>query len=530
MNAEHPFEQFLKTFVPNVANKTRQLNKVLWLLETTGSSDAADLKAELDTEVRMLFNDKSTYEKLLKWDRESSLKDPISKRQLNVLIRAFKQNIIPQSLVEEIAIKEAALLYAYANFRTKLDGKILSDNDIRDILKKENDTEVRKKAWNASKEIGMELAPKILELVQLRNKAAHSLGYKDYFQMQLELQEVDETWLFQTLDALSTQSEAAYENTIKKIEKQQCQRFGVSASELGPWAWCEPFGQEDPLDSKELDTLVGEIDICDASIKYFQKMGIDVVPILNRSDMYERPGKNQHAFCINVDRNSDVRTLNNVKQTIKWMEVVLHELGHAIYEIGFDGKLPWLLREPPHMITTEAMALIAGRQAYLPESLQHLITNAKDKKTLIDKAKESLKRRQLIFSRWVLVMSYFERELYRNPKQDLNKLWWQLVKRYQKIPMPENREGKCDWAAKYHIGLAPVYYFSYLLGEMFASAIEETLQRETGSSHLATKQAGDFLQKKLFLPGNSMKWNTLIEHVIGKPLSADAWIHQFAKE
>ena len=98
-------------------------------------------------------------------------------------------------------------------------------------------------------------------------------------------------------------------------------------------------------------------------------MGVDVQPILKRSDMYERPGKNQHAFCIHIDREGDVRTLNNVKESIKWLETVLHELGHAIYELGFDENLPWLLREPPHMIPTEAMALIAGRQAYRYDSL-----------------------------------------------------------------------------------------------------------------------------------------------------------------
>ena len=81
---EHPFEQFLNTFVPEVARKSKQLNKAFWILETTGSTDAADLKADLDTELRFLFNDPSTYEKLLVWDKDPSLIDPILKRQLNI--------------------------------------------------------------------------------------------------------------------------------------------------------------------------------------------------------------------------------------------------------------------------------------------------------------------------------------------------------------------------------------------------------------------------------------------------------------
>jgi uncharacterized protein (DUF2267 family) len=86
------FAQFLEDFVPKVAAKSKQLNKAFWLIETTGSEDAADLKAELDTELRLLFHDSNTYKKLLEWDKDPNLKDPLLKRQLNVLIRAFKQN------------------------------------------------------------------------------------------------------------------------------------------------------------------------------------------------------------------------------------------------------------------------------------------------------------------------------------------------------------------------------------------------------------------------------------------------------
>jgi peptidyl-dipeptidase A len=368
-----------------------------------------------------------------------------------------------------------------------------------------------------------------LALVNLRNEAAHALGYPDYFQMQLDLQEVDAAWLLKTLDDLAKKSDAAYLKLVDEIEETQAKDFGVKRSALGPWAWSEPFGQEDPLNTQEIDELVSGVDISKAGLDFYRGMGIDVSPILTRSDMYERQGKNQHAFCINIDRKGDVRTLNNVKDSMKWLETVLHELGHAIYEMGFDSQLPWLLREPPHMIPTEAMALLAGRQAYRYDSLGPLIGAKRDQEALRKKADLSLCRRELIFSRWVLVMTAFESELYRNPTQDLNALWWNLVEKYQKIRIPKNRQGKWDWATKYHIGLAPVYYFSYLLGEMFASSIQESLKKETGSANLTSKKAGQFLNEKLFYPGNRMNWSELVAHVTGKPLNGDAWIREFAE-
>jgi peptidyl-dipeptidase A len=525
---EHPFQNFLQEFVPMVAKKSKQLNQAFWLLETTGMKDAADLKADLDAELRFLFNDPKVYGQLLAWDKDPALKDPILKRQLNVLIRSFKQNQVPKALLQEMAEKEAALAQTYASFRPELAGKKVSENDILDVLKLENDVEKRKAAWEASKKIGAVLAPQILALVELRNKAALSLGYSDYFQMQLDLQEVDAKWLLATLEDLGRKSDRAYEKVVEEINASLSKKF--KTRDLGPWAWSNPFCQEDPLDSEELDTIVDDIDISKASASFYKRLGIDVDPILERSDMNERPGKNQHAFCIHVDRTGDVRTLNNVRSSLKWLETVLHELGHAVYELGFDETLPWLLREPPHMIPTEAMALIAGRQAYFEKSLHFLLAETADKKKeLLKKVEHSHKRRQLIFSRWVLVMTEFESELYRDPKQDLNGLWWRLVEKFQKISPPKTRQGVFDWACKYHIGLAPVYYFSYLLGEMFASSIQESLAKECGDRLLSSKKAGEFLREKLFSPGNLMPWNELVQHVTGHPLTPDAWVKEFAE-
>lgn len=528
MPLENPFKQFLTSFIPKIAAKGRQLNKAVWLLETTGSVDALDLKSELDTEFRLLFSDPATYEKLLRWEQKGivSAKDTLLKRELSHLIRLFKQNALPSSLVAEIARKEAEVAHAYANYRPTLEGKVLSENDIREILKKERDPFLRKRVWNASKSIGEVLAPSILDLVHLRNRAATHLGYSDYFAMQLELQEVDEKWLFPFLDELALRSDATYATLLDDLALKQSEKLGVAKEELGPWAWSDPFCQEDPLATHDLDTLVKGADLLEISTSFFQRMGFDVAPVLKKSDMFERPAKNQHAFCLNIDRGNDVRTLNNVNATIKWFETTLHELGHAIYELGYNRNLSWLLREPPHMITTEAMALIAGRQAYHAETFNDFFPSH-DRK-LAQKGEESLKRRQLIFSRWVLVMTHFERELYRQPHQDLNALWWELVAKYQKISPPLEREGKSDWAAKYHIGLAPVYYYSYLLGEVFASAIEEALLQVAGERRLTSKKVGDFLSQKLFSPGNSLPWFELVRHVTGHPLSTKPWLSQFA--
>ena len=65
-------------------------------------------------------------------------------------------------------------------------------------------------------------------------------------------------------------------------------------------------------------------------------------------------------------------------------------------------------------------------------------------------------------------MTNFERAFYADPEADLDATWWDLVARYQLLTPPEGRSAP-DWAAKIHVACAPVYYHTYLYGNLVAS-------------------------------------------------------------
>ena len=73
-------------------------------------------------------------------------------------MRSFKQNMAPEDILEKLTSQEACLQQTYANFRPQLDGKAVSENQIREILQKEINPEKRRQAWEASKQIGELLA------------------------------------------------------------------------------------------------------------------------------------------------------------------------------------------------------------------------------------------------------------------------------------------------------------------------------------------------------------------------------------
>ena len=163
--------------------------------------------------------------------------------------------------------------------------------------------------------------------------------------------------------------------------------------------------------------------------------------------------------------------------------------------------------------------MMMGRRTRDPEFLGRYLAPREADARRADR--ELLRRRMLLLSRWVPVMTRFERELYREPTRDvatLGRIWWDLVERYQKLSRPPG-ERPTDWATKIHVALAPVYYQNYLLGELTASQIEHAIVRDTGSPLTGNRRAGTWLADRWFRPGASLRWDALVTRATGAPLS-----------
>jgi len=258
--------------------------------------------------------------------------------------------------------------------------------------------------------------------------------------------------------------------------------------------------------------------------------------ILARSDLYDREGKYPHAYGHDVDRCGDVRVLANLQDTERWMETLLHELGHAIYSKYHDRREPWLLREPAHSFATEAIAMLFGRLSRNAHWMRAML-GLSDEETAKIKAVSDryLRFQQMLFVRWALVMYRFEKALYANPGQDLNTLWWDLVERYQFVHRPPGL-ADAGWASKLHFTVAPCYYHNYMLGELLASQLHETivhkvlkLESDEGLSYVGDERVGRYLREYVFGPGARYRWDEMIVRATGKPLTPECFVNQFVK-
>jgi peptidyl-dipeptidase A len=312
-------------------------------------------------------------------------------------------------------------------------------------------------------------------------------------------------------------------------------KYDVAVSELMPWHYHDPFFQETPMVYElDLDVYFEDKDVRDLAAEFYGGIGLPVDSILARSDLYEREGKNPHAFCEDMDREGDVRILCNLKNNEYWMEVILHELGHGVYFQYHNRGVPYLLREPAHTFTTEAIAMFFGRLSRNPVWMQQMLDLSDQQRAEVEKVSDRYAQlKQLIFARWAMVMYDFEKQLYANPDQDLNALWWRMVEKYQFVKKPEERD-EPDWAAKIHLPLYPCYYHNYLLGELLASQLHnhithKVLKLRSGKDigYVGRRKAGLFLRAKIFERGAVYPWNEMIEKATGEPLTPKYFVAEF---
>jgi peptidyl-dipeptidase A len=396
------------------------------------------------------------------------------------------------------------------------------------VLHEENDSAKRQAAWEASKEIGPLVADSIRRLAELRNDGARRIGYPDFHRMSLTLNEIDPDWLFGLLDDLAHKTEEPFRQAKVELDAELSARFDVPVAELMPWHYGDLFFQVAPMTSAyDFDALFEGRTLEELALKTYDGLGMDVRDILNRSDLYEREGKNQHAFCMDVDR--DVRILCNLQPSLRWMTALLHELGHGVYEKYIPMDLPWLLRTVPHTLSTEAMAMLMGAMTLEPEWHAGVLgSSAADAEKAGRAGFARFRLEELIFARWVMVVVNFERLLYEDPSRDLDVTWWKLVHLYQLLNVPAGRDHKPDWATKYHVALVPAYYQNYLLGRMMSLQWDGWLTENVGGVVERTA-AGDFFRERIFRPGNTRPWNEALEAATGEKLNPDHFVRKFAR-
>lgn len=516
-------------------------NEAYWQGTLTGSEAAFADYTEKQLALKSLYSDRRTFQALKAIKESGMVGHRALVREMEVLYDRFLANQADTALLRDIAVKESALEQKYASFRAEVGGGRIDDNKVEEILHKSTDSKELQTVWEAHKKIGEAVAPDIIEVVKLRNELARSLGFDNYHTMSLELSGQDPGEVSKILDEMDSLSRDAFSEVKGGMDSAFSARYGVAREELMPWHYQGRYFQEAPdLYPVDLDKYYQGKSPDALVLDFYGGIGIDLDSIMAKSDIYPREGKNQHAFCTDIDSNGDIRVLANCVPGESWTGTMLHEFGHAAYAQGHDRKdNPFFLRDAAHAFTTEGIAMMFGRLSRNPEWMTKMTgISETEKDSITGNCILSARLYQLVFSRWVQVVYRFEESMYADPEQDLDALWWRLVEKYQMLKTPEGRSAKPDWASKIHIALYPCYYHNYLLGELFASQIHHYIVTEVldedekcipTECYAGKKEVGKWLKENIFQPGCLYTWDELTMRATGERLTARYWKEQFTE-
>lgn len=534
-------QQFLNEYSAKLRPLDIAANRAWWDANITGKDEDFARKEKAQNAIDEFLSDKTLFEKAKTLRRGSGIDDPIVRRAIDIVYLQLLEKQVDKELLDKMTALANSVEKRFSTFRPKIEGKEVDDAAVREILKKSTLSERRKEAWEASKEVGKVVEPELKQLVALRNQAAKKLGFANFHAMTLFLNEQNGDDLIKLFDQLDDLTREPFKKAKAEIDEKLAANCGVKIDQLLPWHYHDPFFQESPgVFKADLDAVYANADLTKLCRDFYKGIGLPIDLVIEKSgnDLAPRKGKNPHAFCTDLTRDgTDVRVLANVVNNEYWMATMLHEFGHSVYSsINIPAKLPYVLRTEAHILTTEGVAMMFEKMSKRRAWLEQMGMKVADPEAFDVTASKMMRNRLLIFSRWCQVMLRFEKAMYENPDQDLNKLWWDLVERYQMLHRPPGRNAP-DYGSKIHIVSAPVYYHNYMMGELFASQVHHAIARKVykdappkGVVYVNNPEVGAFMQRFVFEPGRTMTWNDLTRHATDADLSPEAFARDFREE
>jgi len=480
--------------------------------------------------------------------------DLVQIRQLNTILYGAANNPETVSdLVKERIAAENAQNETLFSYDFQVDGKSKSTGDIDKLLRESNNEAERLKNWEASKEVGKGLKDGLENLRNLRNQTVNALGYDDYFTYQVSDYGMTREEMRSDMNKMVQEVWPLFRELHTWARYELAKKYNAEVPEYLPAHWLpNRWGQDWSalvnVEGLDIDAALKDKDpewIVKEGENFYKSIGFDALPasFYEKSSMYPLPEdatfkKNNHASAWHMNLENDLRCLMSVEPNADYYETIHHELGHIYYFQAYTNPdVPPLLRGGANRGYHEAIGSLLGLAAMQKPFLAN--KGLVDADAEIDETQNLLKEalNYVVFLPFSAgVMTEFENALYAEdlPKDQFNKKWWELAKKYQGMVPPSDRdETYCDAASKTHINNDAAQYYdyavSYILLFQFHDHIAKKILKQDphATNYYGSKEVGNFL-KDVLKTGANNDWRELLKESVGSEMSAKPMLEYFA--
>ena len=431
--------------------------------------------------------------------------------------------------------------------------------ELSKILAENRDPKQLLDAWTGWHAISRPIRKDFVRYVELANKGARQLGFKDNGAMWRSKYDMEPDAFAQELDRLWDQVRPLYLSLHAYVRNRLREKYGDVVPANGPipahllgnmWAqdWdniyplLAPANADPGYDLTEL--LKKRNTEWKGMVKYgenfFTSLGFDPLPqtFWERS-LFLKPRDRDvvcHASAWDVDAVDDLRLKMCIQITSEDFLTIHHELGHNFYQRAYNKLAPSFrdsANDGFHEAVGDTIALSITPE-YLVKIglLDQAPDTSKDVGLLLHRALE-----KIAFLPFGLVIDQWRWKVFSGeiPPEKYNETWWQLRQKYQGIAPPVGRsEADFDPAAKYHVA-ANVPYMRYFLADILQFQFHRALSQAAGCSGplnrcsvFGNKTAGARLNSMLEM-GQSRPWQEALEKIAGtREMDASAIRDYFA--
>jgi peptidyl-dipeptidase A len=465
---------------------------------------------------------------------------------------------------EEVARLGTSMEAAYGKAKAcppsgKYAGKCLAIGDVEQVLASSRDPREMKDVWTAWHATGQQLRQKYMRFIELENKGAQELGFKDMGAMWRSNYDMPPEQFTADVERLWNQVRPLYESLHAYVRNRLSKQYGaqavtkdglIMADLLGnPWAqeWSNiypivsvagagpGYDLTDILKQKKID----ELSMVHYGENFFKSLGFAPLPqtFWERS-LFVKPRDREvvcHASAWDLDSKNDLRLKMCIQIRDEDFVTVHHELGHNFYQRAYSHQ-PFLFQDGAndgfHEAIGDTIALSITPDYLKQVGLLAAVPNADDTALLLRRALD-----KVAFLPFGLMIDQWRWKVMDGSLKpaDYNKGWWELREKYQGIAPPEARsEHDFDPGAKYHVP-ANVPYTRYFLADILQFQFYRAMCTEAGYKgplHRCTfygnKQAGAKLNAMLEM-GMSRPWPEALKTLTGeRNIDANALLEYFA--
>ncbi len=425
-------------------------------------------------------------------------------------------------------------------------GKCLPIGEVEQVLASSRDPEEMKQIWKAWHAVGAPLRRKYTRFIELQNKGARELGFKDMGAMWRSNYDMPPEQFALEVERLWEQVRPFYESLhafvrsglVRQYGNQAATEQGLIRADLLGNPWAQEWSNIYPLVSSrnagagyDLTAIlkqkkINELEMVRYGEEFFKSLGFAPLPqtFWERS-LFVKPRDREvvcHASAWNLDNKEDLRLKMCIQIRGEDFATIHHELGHNIYQRAYN-KQPFLFQNGAndgfHEAIGDTIALAVTPEYLRQVGLLQTVPESDDIAFLLRQAMD-----KIAFLPFGIMIDQWRWKVMDGSLKpaDYNKGWWELRAKFQGVAPPTARsEQDFDPGAKYHVP-ANVPYTRYFLAHILQFQFYRALCKEaghTGPLHSCTfynnQKAGSKLNALLEM-GMSRPWPEALQALTGE--------------